>query len=448
MNDEKTIGRFPRGVVTPPPSKSLSHRAAICSALAGGKSVIENLGRSEDIDATLAGLSALDLGLPNLPLNDRRSGAGEPSSGPVRVVDCGESGSTLRFLMPLAALDERPALFKGRGRLLERPLDIYAELFAAAGASFERVREGILVRGPLRGGVFSLPGNVSSQFVSGLLFALPLLDGDSEIRLLTPLESGGYVDMTLDVMRRFGVTAGAGESVYSIKGAQRYRPAPYRVEADYSQAAFFLAASALGCDVKVAGLDPDSIQGDRAILSILKDMGADIVWSRENGENESKIVSVRAGRMLPVTADMRETPDLAPSVAVLCCFCGGTSRIINAGRLRIKESDRLRALASELGKLGAGVSETEDSLTITGSERLRGGRVDAWGDHRIAMAMAVAAIRCSGPVHLTGWKSVDKSYPDFWRDFEARDFNGKKFKEKRFKEKKFEGKNFEGGEPS
>ncbi|MDR1482779.1 MAG: 3-phosphoshikimate 1-carboxyvinyltransferase [Synergistaceae bacterium] len=409
MNDERTITLFPRGVVTPPPSKSLSHRAAICSALAGGVDRIENLGGSEDIDATIAGISALGLterGLGPKCRTDR-----------VRVVDCNESGSTLRFLMPAAALDDAPALFKGRGRLLDRPLDAYAGIFAAAGATFRRERDGILVRGPLRGGSYSLPGDVSSQFISGLLFALPLLAEDSEIRVLTPLESSGYVDMTVDVMRRFGVTVVADGSVYHVRGRQRYRHASYRVEADYSQAAFFLAASALGCDVGVAGLNPHSIQGDRAILSILREMGADVVWS--GNDNDGRVVSVRAGGMLPVTVDARETPDLVPPVAVLCCFCGGTSGIVNAGRLRLKESDRLRALAAELGRLGADVRETDDSLSISGADRLRGGRVDAWGDHRIAMAMAVAAIRCEEPVRLTGWESVNKSYPGFWRDFEG-----------------------------
>ena len=409
MSGERAIRLFPFGTITPPPSKSLSHRAVICSALAGGESEIKNLGQSEDIDATLKGVSALGL-------TGNVLGA---SCGPdrVRIVDCNESGSTLRFLIPLAALDGLPAIFKGRGRLLDRPLGVYADIFASMGAAFRRVEDGILVCGPLRGGSYSLTGGVSSQFVSGLLFALPLLPVDSEIRLLTPLESSGYVDMTIDVMRRFGVEVLEGESAYSIKGGQHYRPASYVVEADYSQAAFFLAASMLGCDVRVAGLDPCSAQGDRAILSILEEMGGEIVWG--GGDGGGRVVSVRAGRMPPIVMDARETPDLVPPVAVLCCFCDGVSRIVNAGRLRLKESDRLRALAAELKKLGADVREAEDSLSITGVGRLKGGRVDAWGDHRVAMAMAVAAVRCDGPVYLSGAESVGKSYPNFWRDFEG-----------------------------
>jgi 3-phosphoshikimate 1-carboxyvinyltransferase len=409
MSGAREIKLFPRGVVTPPPSKSLSHRAVICSALAGEGSEIKNLGRSDDIDATLNGVRALGL---------TGKGLGAPF-GPdhVRIVDCGESGSTLRFLIPIAALDGLPAIFKGRGRLLDRPLDVYAEIFAAAGATFRREGDGILVRGPLRSGSYSMTGGVSSQFVSGLLFALPLLPGDSEIRLSTPLESRGYADMTIDVMRRFGAEVTAGKSAYAIRGGQRYRPASYMVEADYSQAAFFLAASALGCGVDIAGLDPNSIQGDRAILGILREMGAEIEWRGD--DDGDHVLSVRAGRMRPVIMDARETPDLVPPVAALCCFCDGTSRIVNAGRLRLKESDRLKALASELGKLGADVREDDDSLSIRGVGRLRGGCVEAWGDHRVAMAIAVAAIRCDGPVYLSGWESVGKSYPGFWRDFEG-----------------------------
>jgi 3-phosphoshikimate 1-carboxyvinyltransferase len=403
--------------------------------------VIENFGRSEDIDATLEGIRALGLGELRLEGGVLRA-EGNPfrategfkeafssasfSSEP-RVVDCKESGSTLRFLLPLAALDGGRTVFRGQGRLLRRPLDVYEKIFAEAGAFFAQKPEGVLAQGPLRGGSYVLPGNVSSQFVSGLLLALPLLEKDSEIRLSTCLESRSYVDLTLDVMARFGVevevsdAGAAGGPLFRIPGGQFYRPARYRVEADYSQAAFFLASSALGGDVEVANLNPASLQGDRAILRVLQEMGAEIFWRETpGGGGRGDTVSVRASRLSPVTVDVRETPDLVPPIAVLCCFCDGTSHIVNAGRLRLKESDRLRALATELGKLGAEVEETEDSLSITGAPRLKGGLVDAWGDHRIAMALAAAALRCDSPVLLTGWRSVNKSYPEFWSDWSSR----------------------------
>jgi 3-phosphoshikimate 1-carboxyvinyltransferase len=228
----------------------------------------------------------------------------------------------------------------------------------------------------------------------------------------SPLESRGYVDMTIDVMRRFGVGIERKGALYLIKGNQRYRAAHCRVEADYSQAAFFLVSAALGRDVKGSGLDRESIQGDRAILDVLDKAGAEIDW-------EDGVVSVRADRLLSVTVDAREIPDLIPPIAALCCFCDGTSRVLNAGRLRLKESDRLHALATELGKLGADIVEGEDYLEITGSRSLTGGDADACGDHRIAMTIAVAAARCRGRVRLSGWQNVAKSYPDFWRDFET-----------------------------
>jgi 3-phosphoshikimate 1-carboxyvinyltransferase len=411
MDEIKEIRRFPKGAVTPPPSKSLSHRAVICAALAdcgagkpsiGGRSEIENLGRSEDIDATLSAVRIL-------------FGKTGQDADEARVIDCGESGSTLRFLLPVAAACGRRAVFTGRGRLLSRPLEAYAPVFSAAGAEYAREGDRVTVKGPMKSGDYSLPGDVSSQFVSGLLMALPLLEGDSSIRLSTPLESSGYVDMTLDVMRRFGVSAEKRDGRYLAKGGQRYRPSCYRVEADYSQAAFFLVAAALGRDVRISGLDKRSIQGDRAILGVLKDAGAEISW-------EGGTVTARAGRLSAVTVDAREIPDLVPPIAALCCFCHGTSRITDAGRLRLKESDRLRSLASELGKLGADVKEGEDFLEIAGREGmdgLPGGDADACGDHRVAMAVATAAIRCRGPVRLSGWRSVAKSYPNFWRDFEG-----------------------------
>lgn len=414
--DAKIIRRFPSGVVTPPPSKSLAHRAVLCAALAapGGESVILNVDLSQDIAATLSGAAALGAGWRREADGVAVFAARDKSD----TVDCGESGSTLRFLLPLAALGDSEVAFNCRGRLPERPLGIYEELFAKSGAAISRHGERITVRGPLRPGVFSLPGGVSSQFVSGLLLALPLLGGDSEIRLTTPLESAPYVDMTIAVMNRFGVEIERpNPGCFKIKGGQIYHPENYRVEADYSQAAYFLGAAALGCNVALAGLPDESLQGDRMILDVLRDMGARI-------ERRGGLVRVRAERLLAVEVDARDIPDLVPPIAALCCFCEGESRIVNAARLRLKESDRLRAISVGLKNLGADIKEREDGLVITGTGRLRGGEVDSCGDHRIAMSLALAAIGCDGPVTLTGAESVNKSYPAFWRDFEKEERNG------------------------
>lgn len=398
MSGAKVIRRFPTGTVTLPPSKSLSHRAVICAGLAagGGESRLHNIGVSQDITATTACMEQLAA----------KSGS--------RTLDCGESGSTLRFLIPLAAMAGGQWRFTGRGRLLQRPLNVYADIFKQAGAHFEQDADAVTMQGPLPGGAYHMPGNVSSQFLSGLLLALPMAEQDSTLVVDGPLESAAYVRLTLDVMAAFGVRATQNPNgSFSIPGGQRYVPASYVIEGDWSQAAFFLGAGVLGQPVRCAGLSPNSHQGDAAVLNVLRDMGADIRW-------QDGLVWATAGAdgLRAATIDAAPIPDLVPPLAALCCFAQGTSRIVNAGRLRLKESDRLAAMAAELQKLGADVREEAESLTIVGKPSLTGGRVDAHGDHRIAMAMALAAIRCTGDVELTGWDSVEKSYPAFWTDFE------------------------------
>jgi 3-phosphoshikimate 1-carboxyvinyltransferase len=279
--------------------------------------------------------------------------------------------------------------------------------------------------------VYGIPGDVSSQFISGLLLALPLLGGDSEITLNSPIESADYVRLTIDVMDAFGVRveeAGEGgdgcgnfgrTTGWRVAGGQAYKSVRYGVEGDWSQAAFFLCAAALGRRVAVDGLSPGSLQGDMRILGILRDAGCDVSAEMKPMR---KTCSVRAlaphSGLAAVTVDARDIPDLVPPLAALACYLGGASRIENAGRLRLKESDRLAVLAQELSNIGADIRVDGDALAIVGKAGLAGGAADAHGDHRIAMALAVASIGCEEPVRLTGWESVAKSYPDFWRDFE------------------------------
>jgi 3-phosphoshikimate 1-carboxyvinyltransferase len=425
---EKTIDRYPEGVVIPPPSKSISHRAVICAAIAGGEKAvarIKSIGISDDIEATRRGVAKIV---------SAWSGQGG-DTGDGNVIDCGESGSTLRFLIPLAGIDGREWVLKERGRLRGRPLGAYEEVFRQCGGLFERGGGEVRVRGPLRPGTYELPGDVSSQFISGLLLAAPLLDGDSDIVLSSPLESADYVNLTIDVMSAFGVSVSVdgegGDGVanfdrvtgWRIPGGQSYRSAKFSVEPDWSQAAFFLCAGAMGRRVAVSGLSPGSLQGDMRILGILKSAGCDVdaemrmVPGRRGGGTFRALAPVSG--LKAVTVDMRDIPDLAPPVAALACYLRGESRLENAGRLRMKESDRLDALAGELSNIGADIRVDGDSLVIRGRDSLAGGRADARGDHRIAMALAVAAIGCDGPVAITGWESVSKSYPDFWRDFEV-----------------------------
>ena len=390
-----------KGTVTPPPSKSQAHRLIIAAALSDGFCKLSNVDLSEDIQATLRCMRTLDADASAdgtiIRGADLVNGHEEPAP---EVMDCGESGSTLRFLIPVALALKGGGKFTGHGRLMERPQGPYFALFREKGIFYEQ-KDGVLtVEGKLTAGVYTLPGNVSSQFITGLLYALPLLEGDSRIELTTDLESRGYVDMTLDALKRFGVTAEyEGKRTFHVPGNQYYQHQNLAIEADWSNAAFWYGAKFLGCPVEIGGLDQASVQGDRAIAGFYEQMGG-------------------AGRL---ELDVSQCPDLVPPLAAMAALrAGETTVIVNAGRLRIKESDRLATVTEVLNALGAQVEEHEDHLVIHGREKLAGGvTVSGHNDHRIAMMAAIAAIRCEKPVTITGAECVKKSYPRFWEDYEA-----------------------------
>ncbi len=396
-----------RGRLEVPLSKSAAHRAMICAALAGGADPLPpGAQESDDLRATRGALRALL----------------SPEEGPADV-GCGESGSTLRFLVPVAAALGRPAVFTGRGRLPLRPLGVYLRCLPPHGVRLQagvgRPPGGCLplrVSGRLSPGVFSLPGDVSSQFVTGLLLALPLLSGDSEIRLTSPLQSAPYVEMTVRTLRAFGVSVLGTDSGWAVPGGQRYRPAPgFRVERDWSQAAFFLAAGALGGPVELWGLDPDSAQGDRAAEGLFRRLGARVFW-----RGGALVARAGEGPAEPAETeiDAAQIPDLVPALAAAAALCPGRrTRITHAERLRLKESDRLAALTRGLGRLGADVRETPGGLDIRGAPALAGGEADGCGDHRVVMALAVAALKARGETVLTDAQSVRKSYPRFFEDY-------------------------------
>jgi 3-phosphoshikimate 1-carboxyvinyltransferase len=302
--------------------------------------------------------------------------------------------------------------FTGRGRLAERPIAAYADICRRQGLGWESGGGlPVTVQGRLQPGRFSLRGDVSSQFLSGLLFALPLLPGDSTIMITTPLESKGYVDLTLAALAGFGISASHHEyREFHIRGSQTYKPRDYTVEGDFSQAAFWLVAGTIGAAVKCRGLSETSLQGDKVITGLINTAGgairlADGVFTASPAVTRGTII------------DAADCPDLVPVLAVLASLSQGETRIIRAGRLRIKESDRLASTARELSKLGADIREEADSLIIQGKPELNGGAVDSWQDHRIAMALAIASVRCKQPVLLHGAECVNKSYPEFWQDF-------------------------------
>ena len=394
-----------QGSVTVPPSKSMAHRALLCAGLAAGTTQIQGILPSQDMEATCRALTALGASIARQGSLARVQGVAGRPKAPQGPVDCGESGSTLRFLIPAFALASAPARLTGRGRLPQRPLGPYGAIFHGQGLPFAQDETGVSFQGPLAPGDYGLPGDVSSQFISGLLFALPLLPGDSHIRIQPPFESRGYVNMTLQVMDAFGVQAAFLDGLtLRVPGNQRFTApaAPFLVEGDDSQAAFFLTLDAILGDVSVAGLSLRSIQGDRVMGEILARCG--------------HVPGQPPRPLAPFVADLGDCPDLGPILMTLGLFCQGESRLLNAGRLRLKESDRGTAMAQELSKLGGQASLAGDEIRIRQSRLRPGPALSSHGDHRIAMALAVAALGARIPADIQGAEAVEKSYPDFWKD--------------------------------
>jgi len=410
------------GTVLAQPSKSMAHRALICAFLSKGESSIDNIVFSRDIETTLGAVSALGAAARIMPSKcfPGRHRVIITSSGEVKpggkVINCHESGSTARFIMPITRLSSEPVTLTGSGRLVSRPFDIYRELFTQKGVSYrdDGGRMPISLEGRLQPGEYTLSGDVSSQFISGLLFTLPLLDGDSTLRVVGPVESLPYIQMTLVVMKDFGVGAEVSEDyrTYAIKGNQRYAARNMTVEGDWSQAAFFCVLGAISGGVRIDGLNFRSLQGDKVILDLIRRMG-----SSARAEGDSLIIE--KGSLQAISVDVSQCPDLVPALAVALSLCEGRSEITNAARLRIKESDRLKAVCEEMNRLGARIEELPDGLVIHGVSSFHGNTVQGWNDHRIVMAIAVASSVCNGNILLDGSEAVFKSYPGFWDDFKA-----------------------------
>lgn len=399
-----------RGEVTILPSKSHLHRLLICAALADGESVL-HCGESdaEDVLATIRCLTALGAvitreedGLHVRPFT-------RDSLPKHCILPCGESGSTLRFLLPVVCALGIQGEFRLEGRLPQRPLAPLDQQLMAHGCRLWREGSSLFCEGQLTPGEFTLPGNVSSQYISGLLFALPLLASSSTLSLEGGLESADYIAMTIDALKAFSLELSCLNYVYHIPGGAPFRtPGKVSVEGDWSNAAFWLCAGALpGGAIRCRGLNPKSRQGDKAICEILEAMGAHLVWEEQN-------LLVFEGTRQAVEIDASPIPDLVPALSCLAAVSQGETYIKNAGRLRLKESDRLAAVTQTLRTLGAQITEEADALRILGVFQLQGGTVDAWGDHRIAMMAAIATASCKNPVTISGAEAVRKSYPSFW----------------------------------
>ncbi|MBS5113577.1 MAG: 3-phosphoshikimate 1-carboxyvinyltransferase [Coprobacillus cateniformis] len=402
-----------KGQVCVPPSKSMAHRAIICASLARGRSTITNIEYSQDIKATIAAMKAL--GTMIFEYDDYLEIDGTTTFLKNQCeINCFESGSTLRFMVPISLVCEANVHFIGEGRLGKRPLNVYYDIFEKQGISY-LYRENILdlyVRGRLRGGVFEIPGNVSSQFISGLLFALPLMDEDSIIKITSPLESKGYIDLTLQMLNQYGIQViNHDYQELIIPGFQHYEAHDYRVEADFSQAAFYLVAGALGNDVVLTDLNLDSFQGDKEAIDILERMNAHLII-KETGHQ------MISSNLKATIIDGSQCPDIIPVIALACALSQGTTRIEHIARLRIKECDRLKATVEVINQLGGHAQELEDAMVIEGVERLKGGHVSSYNDHRMAMMEAIASTVCEAAVVIDEEKCVKKSYPSFWEHFQ------------------------------
>lgn len=419
MADLKIYPSKLKGEVKIPPSKSMAHRAIICAALSDGLCIIENIDYSDDIIATIDAMNSLGAKIVKHKDYLEVIGAYGSDEKPqeTRVIDCNESGSTLRFLVPISLLFKGSSKFIGRGNLGKRPLTTYYNIFERQGIeySYEEGNLNLVINGELKPGTFEVEGNVSSQFITGLLFTLPLLKEDSKIIITTEMESKGYIDLTLRAMNDFGVEIiNNNYREFIIKGNQKYNSRNYRVEGDYSQAAFFLCADSLGNDVLCKDLDLNSLQGDKEVIDILERMN--VVFNA----NDIGVKGTTNGKLSSTVIDGSQCPDIIPVLTSVAALTKGTTEIINAGRLRIKECDRLTAVTSELNKLGAKIIEKEDGLVVTGVEKLQGG-VEVWShkDHRIAMTLAIASTRCEEPIVINDYECIAKSYPNFFEDFKA-----------------------------
>ena len=382
------------GQISAIPSKSAAHRAILASALADKPTQLKLTragGLSQDIEATINCVRVLgaEVGIKYKTIDVRPIGQTKNEA----LLDCGESGTTLRFILPVVAALGKGFSVTGQGRLAERPLADLCLALEAHGCICSSHTIPLSVRGKLQGGDFVLPGGISSQYISGLLLAIPVLGTGSRIMLASPLESSGYVDLTCSVMNTYDVETLIEDNCFTVAAAPYHSPCTFNVEGDWSNAAFWLAAQSLGSKINVTGLDAASCQPDRAVTTLIPCLGGD------------------------AAIDVADCPDLMPILAIVAASTSGSTHFINAARLRLKESDRIAGVAQGLSSLGVTVSEQPDGLTVSGG-RLAGGEVSGCNDHRLVMSWAIAALVAEAPIVIHGAEAVAKSYPDFWQDYQ------------------------------
>ena len=408
----KILPGTPEGSVTAPPSKSYAHRAFLAAALASGESIVENAGTNRDVLVTLEAVRKLGAEVKFSGEVAYISGFGGKPTPKQPIIDCGESGSTLRFLAPVLAMAGGGVL-TGAQSLLERPMQVYEELFSVHGSFCQKTKDGYKIGGPLQGGSYTLVGNVSSQFITGLLFALPLAGQDSVLQVQPPFESKNYVDMTLQVLADFGISIiRKDEYTFAIPGGQSYRPGNYTVEGDWSSAAFFAVLGALRGKISCTGLKNDSLQADRNILQIVADFGAKVSLLPDG-------FTVEADDLMGQKLDISNCPDLGPVVMCLGVLSHGCTTINGASRLAYKESNRLEAMANELRKIGGSVADDGKTVDITGGFSSCSDVIDSHNDHRVVMSMAIAGAVLDSGIVIKNANVCDKSYPEFFEDLNA-----------------------------
>ncbi|MDF9825275.1 3-phosphoshikimate 1-carboxyvinyltransferase [Breznakia sp. PF5-3] len=402
------------GAIHIPPSKSMSHRAIICAALADGKSTISNIAYSDDIKVTIDGMRKLGATIETKQDSIVVQGIKGFNHLKTKEIFCKESGSTLRFFIPIFSLCDTPVSFTGENRLLKRPQTIYEDIFHNQGISYYQDENKIEIGGKLQPGTYELDGNVSSQFISGLLFALPLLDGDSTIHIKEPYESRSYVDLTLEMLNLYGIEATYKDSnTLQINGNQTYKSYDYTIEGDYSQAGFYAVLACINNDLDLIGITHNSKQGDKQIIDIVKAFGTDVKTINDG-------YRIKKMSLHPSDIDLQNCPDLGPILTILMMNTKGTSKLYNTERLRIKESDRSKSMESELKKCGVDIKASDDEIIINGNppyacdEILSGHK-----DHRIVMSLVIAATIMDKPITITNAEYVNKSYPAFYDDLKT-----------------------------
>ena len=400
-------------------SKSVAHRLLICAAFADKTSIIECAETNDDINATINCLCALGAKIEREKIFFKITPIKEVNTK--AVLPCSESGSTLRFLLPVCAALGGEFTFDMKGRLPKRPLSPLKELLEENGISFTTLNDSqLMLKGTLLCNDLEIAGNVSSQFITGLLLALTVMKKGASLRITKTLESAPYVDITLDALSQFGVLIESNNNTFTIpENSVLTAPSEVRVEGDWSNAAFPLALGIIGKEtVYVTGLSKNSKQGDKEIINILKSFGGKV--KEHNGGFIAEPSS-----LCGIELDASQIPDLVPIIATVAAVAKGKTVIYNASRLRLKESDRLQSISSVLSNLGADIAQTDDGLIINGKESLSGGNVSSFGDHRIAMSASVASVVCRGNVILKGAEATQKSYPSFWEDMQILGLNFK-----------------------